>query len=387
MSRSTGGDFNSKVVKAYEEREAALIVENANVRQALALLSQELMDTINGVQPLGMETTVVGRHGQPLAESMQYVLDANGAGGGGGRSGGGGRGGGGGEVWLQQLEMPFDVVQTDIQLAIRDQLSALRSRMLHADSLRYPSRREMDRNGSESTSGLGGRGGGGGAVSKDGKDREIERLETELADARHALKEQERLVEAYLHHSSHIQPVCWEQEECGGRGGSGGGGGVPAAATITARGLTAWNSGLGRGEISPTTHSSNGRGVAGERSDRGVERVLSFSPTWPRTAPAPGPTAGPTVSSPIERSPPDAAAAGDLRSPAASEFVLGGVSGGSGGSGVRAAERGRPGNVVGGGGGNADTRKLQVHVMQLQQQWNALTMDKKNMEAVGASGV
>jgi hypothetical protein len=62
------------------------------------------------------------------------------------------------------------------------------------------------------------------------KDLEIERLEGKLAEAHRSLQEQERLVSAYLHHCSHVQPVIWEEEAEIGRGSSGGGGagvGVP----------------------------------------------------------------------------------------------------------------------------------------------------------------
>lgn len=44
-----------------------------------------------------------------------------------------------------------------------------------------------------------------------GGDEDIERLKGELADARRALKEQERLVEAYLHQASYTQPLIWDQ--------------------------------------------------------------------------------------------------------------------------------------------------------------------------------
>ena len=88
---------NSKVVRGHEEREGALLAENANLRQALALLSQELMDTINGCD-------AANRHGQPLAQSMSHVLQTDDA---------------DAEGWHRQLEMPFDIVQSDIQLALR----------------------------------------------------------------------------------------------------------------------------------------------------------------------------------------------------------------------------------------------------------------------------
>jgi hypothetical protein len=54
------------VVRAYEEREAALLVENSNIRKALSILSQELMDTING------------QHQHSLPLSTSHVLDQHG---------------------------------------------------------------------------------------------------------------------------------------------------------------------------------------------------------------------------------------------------------------------------------------------------------------------
>ena len=44
-----------------------------------------------------------------------------------------------------------------------------------------------------------------------GEEEDVERLKGELADARRALKEQERLVEAYLHQASYTQPLIWDQ--------------------------------------------------------------------------------------------------------------------------------------------------------------------------------
>jgi hypothetical protein len=77
--------------------------------------------------------------------------------------------------------MPFDLVETDVQLALRDKLSALRERMQDLDKSR--------------AGGGGGGGGGGGAAAVgggpgEGGRLEIDRLEGELADARRALKEQ-----------------------------------------------------------------------------------------------------------------------------------------------------------------------------------------------------
>ena len=62
----TAVDFTNKVVRAYEEREAALLVENSNIRKALSILSQELMDTING------------QHQHSLPLSTSHVLDQHG---------------------------------------------------------------------------------------------------------------------------------------------------------------------------------------------------------------------------------------------------------------------------------------------------------------------
>lgn len=144
--------------------------------------------------------------------------------------------------------------------------SALRSRIQSIESC--PGKEE------KRTRGGAGRGQPGDTAAKD---LEIERLEGKLAEAHRSLQEQERLVSAYLHHCSHVQPVIWETEAKIGRGSSEGGGagvGVPL-------GEGAGRAGEGKDlewEGSRVSDAEGAHELEEESGLIGVGRVLAFSP-------------------------------------------------------------------------------------------------------------
>lgn len=258
--------------------------------------------------------------------------------------------------------MPFDLVQTDVQLALRDKLSALRRRLNESETSSHPNRHGR-------LAGV-----GTGACSELGKDAQIQRLEGELADAQRALKEQERLLEAYLHHSAHNQPLRWSQDQ---------GEGAVASDDDHDGSCSAGNS--GQGSRNGTGSAGTGRrGEAGGRSatetlsgaapgfadeGRGTGRMLTFSPARaPATAPAMHrPEASSTDSS-----------GGDEMTAAAGRGRFGDDQARRGeGLGVGIKGSGGEGGGCGGGAGEyAATRKLQQQVQQVQMRWKAMDKDK-----------
>ena len=289
--------------------------------------------------------------------------------------------------------MPFDLVQTDVQLALRDKLSALRRRLNESESTSQPNR-------------LGRLAGvGPGASTELGKDAEIQRLEGELADAQRALKEQERLVEAYLHHSAHNQPLRWSEDQGGGAVVSDDGDDGSSAGNSGQRSRNgAESAGTGRrgeaadgamtqrrsalvamGDRADVAGHGSGGGGAGGRSatemlsgvapgfadeERRTGRMLTFSPArLPATALA------------IHR--PEAAASvdwsgGDEMTAAAGRDRFGDDRARRGEwLGVRFNGSGGEGGCGGGGAGeHAATRKLQEQVQQVQLRWKAMDKDK-----------
>jgi hypothetical protein len=288
--------------------------------------------------------------------------------------------------------MPFDLVQTDVQLALRDKLSALRRRLHESQTTSHPNRQGR-------LAGV-----GTGSSSEHGKDAEIQRLEGELADAQRALKEQERLVEAYLHHSAHNQPLRWSEDQGGGAvlsddgdegssaGNSGQGSRNGAESAGTGRreeaaegAMTQRRSALvAMGDPADVAGHGGGGGGAGGWSatemlsgaapgfaddGRGTGRMLTFSPARaPATAPA------------IHR--PEAASAdssgGDEMTAAAERGRFGDDRARRGEwLGVGFKGSGGEGGCGGGGAGeHAATRKLQEQVQQVQMRWKAMDKDK-----------
>ncbi len=374
-------DYSRKAAAAHEEREAALLVENANIRQALALLTRELIDTING-QPL---------HGQPMPERMQLVLDVDGA--------------GGDDALLRQMEMPFDVVESDIQLALRDKLSALRERIQQAG----PSP------GKGAAVGAAARwcdtaGGGAGAVDVRDLHLEIERLEGQLAEAQRSLQEQERLVSAYLHHCSHVQPVRWENASpaatadgeggraIGGEGltnGSSGGGPLVAADVSSGCREESRAIGMGAGSASGAARSEPPMGA---RTSPGDSKGAGYSGRrgagWEGAADGGGSQGGVArgqITEPVQgavgrvlmfNSPRAPAAAGSLAGGVPAECKAAGGPGSSDEDPLAAAAVAMPwaSHPQRGLGGVSDTVKLQEQMQELTIQWNAMERRKGGRE-------